>query len=249
MVTTAAAHSFLVDVQFCESDEIDLQQQVKSDKVGRQLPTRCSMTWLMMLCRIAAGLVLIAQTTATETGGEKDDERKISLSEIVTTSPQKGLQPVRDVLAKKGDAQATEGYLSRILTGSNGSSNAFLVDATNIYDALQASSTILDGARSADTPAPVNTSQPTRGSHWLVAYLGTGPSSPTWWTIESVTIHKGKIVLKYRMSKPSPTTADLNPYYYWIPIGKLPLGAYEIKLVDADQAAVSLMRRIEVAPK
>ena len=204
------------------------------------------MTKLIVIFRVALGMATIAIVAATETRGEKEGQRRILLSEIVTTSPQKGLQPVRDVLAKKGDAKTAEGYLNKLLTGTNGSSNAFLVDATNIFDALQASSTILIGSRSADIPGTVDTSQPRRGSHWLVVYLGTGPSNPTWWTIESVSIQKGTIDLTYRTSKPGPTTADLYPYFYWIPIGKLPAGAYDVKLIDAERSAVTMMRRVEV---
>src|SRR5258707_685267 len=128
------------------------------------------MRWSMILEGLTAVFFLIGQSAA-EPSAEKNynEVKKVSLSEIVTTSPQKGLQSVRDVLLQKGNAQTADGYLRQLLIGSNGSSNVFLVDATTIYDALEASSSILVGSRSAETPAPVNTSQPTRGTHWLVA--------------------------------------------------------------------------------
>lgn len=208
------------------------------------------MRWSMAFEWIAAVLFLITPSAA-EPSAEKNQDavRKVPLSEIVATSSQTGLQSVRDVLKQKGNAQTAEDYLRQFISASNGSSNVFLVEATNIYDALDASSSILLGSRSADTPAPVTSSQPTRGSYWLVVYIGVGPSTPTWWTVESVTVKKGEVVLTYRTSKPQPATADLHPYYYWIPIGKLPPGSYEVKLFDAERTGVALMRRVEVTSK
>jgi hypothetical protein len=209
------------------------------------------MNRLSMMFGLSLVLLGIAHAMGAESRDDKANEpRTITLSAIVTTSPQKGLQNVRDVLQQKGNSQepeAADGYLRQLLSGSNGSSNVFLVDATTIHDALAASFNILVGSRSADTPATVNTAKPFRGSHWLVAYLGAGPSTPTWWTIESVELEKNKVILSYRPSKPSPATADVRPYYYWIPLGTLDPGTYELQLVNLDQKLVRLVRRVDVA--
>ncbi len=208
------------------------------------------MNRLLTVGGVAAGFLVIAHALAEESREENmKEQRPIPLSEIVTTSPQKGLQQVRDALQQENAAlksEATDGYLRQIQSISNGSSNAFLVDAINTSDSIAASLSILVGWRSANTPAPVNTTKPKRGSHWLVAYLGSGPSTPTWWNVESVSATKSTVTLTYKRSKPSPATADVHPYFYWVPLGKLDPGPYEVQLLDADRGVISLMRRVEV---
>jgi hypothetical protein len=196
---------------------------------------------------IAAVLLLLVSAMAIEKSNEKQSEqRTIPLSEIVTTSPQEELQHIRDVMRRKKNGRDPEVVMQQLNDLSRGSSNVFLVDANNFYDALAASFTILAASNKPDTPPRVTKSKPERRSHWLVAYLGPGPSTPTWWTIESVIAEKGRVVLSYRKSKPQPATRDVRPYYYWIPLAKLNAGPYELQLVDADKQATTLMRRVEV---
>jgi len=207
------------------------------------------MNSVSMTSGIALGMLAFAYAMADESRGERTkQERTIPLSEIVTTSPQKDLQSVKYVWEKDKTQtpEAFDNFMRQIQTASKGSSNIFLVDATNIHDAMSATFSMLVGLRSADTPAPVKTAQPKRGSHWLVAYLGSGPTNPTWWTIESVQVSEGKLVLSYRKSKPMPATDDVHPYYYWIALGKLSPGAYKVQLFDTDKGVVTLMRRVEV---
>jgi len=175
-------------------------------------------------------------------------QRILPLSEIVTTSLQKELRSLRDAWEKdiKKPPTAFDSFMRQIQDINNGGSNAFIVDGTNLYDALWASSSILNGSRRADTPARVGPHNPDGGTYWLVAYLGSGPSNPTWWTVEGVNVDKGKVVLSYRESKPRPATDDIRRYYFWVPLGKLVPGAYEVQLFDVDKRAVTLMRRIEV---
>lgn len=202
---------------------------------------------LTILTGVSLSIFLTVQAIAAEIHQENDDERRtIPLSEFVTTSPQNGLQAVQSLLQQKGNAQTANSYLRQLLSGANGSSNVFLVDATSLHDALAASFEVLVGSRSAETPAPVNAPNPKRGTFWLVAYLGTAPSNPTWWTIESVNVTNNRVVLDYRKAKPTSATADSHRYYYWVPLGKLTPGVYEIQLRDVDQNAVNLMRRVEV---
>jgi hypothetical protein len=173
----------------------------------------------------------------------ENQKRTIPLSEIITTGPQKELQSIDNVV---GQAEAYNGFMMRFRNVGDGGSNVFLVDANKLRDALDASSNVLFGSRSADTPAPVDKRNPEQGSHWLIAYLGSAPSNPTWWTVESVSVEKGKVVLNYRKTKPRPATRDVRRYFYWIPLSKLDPGTYELKLIDADNKAVTLMRRVEV---
>jgi hypothetical protein len=203
----------------------------------------------MKLAMIVSAIAIsaIGNAMAAEPHDEKKNEKRtIGLPDIVTTSPQKGLQHVRDAWAKTNNKQSADAFLQQMQKVSIGGSNVYLVDATNLQDALSASLSTLIAPRSADTPAPVNTTNPNRGSLWLFAYLGSGPSNPTWWIIEKVELEKGKVILRYRPSKPSPATADVHPYYYWIPIGRLEPGSYELQLVNQDENSIRLMRRVDV---
>ncbi len=194
-------------------------------------------------------VVLLSATAAAEPPiASTMETRSIPLSEIVTTSPQKGLRHIRDTRFETNNKWDPEVFLQQIHNVSNGGSNAFIVDATNLYDALWASLDVLTGPRRVDAPVPVNRSKPERGNFWLVAYLGSGPSNPSWWTISGVTVDKSKVVLSYQESKPSPATADVRHYYYWVPLGKLEPGPYEIQLLDVDKGVVTLMRRVDVKP-
>jgi hypothetical protein len=204
------------------------------------------MKTLFIFVGFAVGFFVFARAIAEESRDQNAIQtRTIPLSEIITTGPQENLQNIDKVV---GEAEAYDGFMMRFRNVGDGSSNVFLVHANNLRDALNASSNVLFGSRSADFPAPVDTPDPPHGSHWLVAYLGTGPSEPTWWAVESVRVQKSKVVLAYRKPKPGSAADDVRRYYYWIPLGQLNPNTYEIQLVDLDKAAVTLMRRVEVVP-
>jgi len=181
---------------------------------------------------------------------QMSETKSIPLSSIVTTSPQKGMLHTKDVFPQKDPNRAivsTNGYLRQILHDSKGgASNAFLVDATDMRSAIAASSSVFIGGRSAGTSVPINKPDPPRGNHWLVAYLGIGPSTPTWWEIEEAKVDGKRVLLIYRSAPPSPATADAHPYCYWVPLGKISPGTYEVHLFDADQKTTTLMRCVEV---
>ena len=134
-------------------------------------------------------------------------------------------------------------YLHAFQIVTMGPSNAFLVDAITASDAIEASRTVFFGGRSADTPPPVNQPDPKRGSYWLVAYLGIGPSGPAF-VIEEASVERDTIRLTYSRPKPSSVTADIHHYYYWVPVGKLRPGEYRIELFDSGQKKVTMLRRV-----
>ncbi|RIK82768.1 MAG: hypothetical protein DCC67_06790 [Planctomycetota bacterium] len=199
---------------------------------------------------VGSTLAIVALASAwmdqcnAQSSGESRAMGEIPLSVVVTTSRQDGLKYAREALAKDNP------YLRQILENARGgASNAFLVDATTVDDAVRASAGVFVALRAADTPAPVNVTKPIRGSHWLVAYLGSGPSTPTWWTIAGASVEGKTIRLTYRQSPPVPATSDVQHYYYWLPLGKLDPETYEVELFDADEKAVTLMRRVKVEAK
>ncbi len=208
------------------------------------------MKLLAVIGIVICGFMSVSSIAEESREQEATEKRAIDLSEIITTSPQPELRPIK-VAWEKDDKQPPGAFgnvLHQIQSINNGASSVFLVDAKNTQDGIFASLSVLIGWRSADTPATVNTGKPRRGSHWLVAYLGAGPSTPTWWTIKSITVAKSKVILSYSASKPSPATADVVPYLYWVELGALTPGSYELQLFDADRGELTLMRRVEVAP-
>jgi len=191
--------------------------------------------------------------TASSAAETKSVSRTIPLSSVVTTGSQKGMKRATKVFQLddgKRDNKAYYNSIEQIEQGTrSGASNVFLVDATTIQDAIWASTRIILGSDSARIPAPVNTPNPVRGSHWLVAYLGTAPSTPTWWTVERITVSGKTIRLTYRESPPTGATRDAESYYYWAPLGPLAAGIYDLELFDAGRNMVSLMRKVEVESK
>lgn len=194
--------------------------------------------------RATLAIVVCVAVSASSASGS--DQRVVALSDVVTTSSQNGLRNAIDVLSQAGKASTSNEYLQRILGCGNGSSNAFLVDAANAIDAIAATSTVLIGERTADVPAMLDTANPKSGTFWLFVYLGTGSSRPIKWSVEGVGMRGTSIELKYRKSKPSGGTEDSVRYCYWIPLGGLSPNIYEVRLVDAENNSVSLMRRVEV---
>jgi len=175
-------------------------------------------------------------------------QRTIELSEIVSTSIQRGLKHASTAFRDDGVFEQSYGYqLQKIVLGSkSGASNVFLVDATNIDDAVRASSEVLLGGAVVSPPATVDNPKPLRGSHWLVAYLGVGHSSPPGYVIKAVSVNGPRIRIAYQYTHPGMVTKDIHPYYYWIPVGKLSDGLYKLELYDTELKEVTLMRLVEV---
>jgi hypothetical protein len=211
---------------------------------------KIEMATTFVLVIIALSQLNGAASSAAET---KSASRTIPLSSVVTTGSQKGMKRATKVFQLddgKRDNKAYYNSIGQIEKGTrSGASNVFLVDATTIQDAIWASTRIILGSDSARIPAPVNTSNPVRGSHWLVSYLGTGPSIPTWWTVESISVSGKTIRVTYRESPPTGATRDAELYYCWAPLGQLAPGIYDLELFDAGRNIVSLMRKVEVDSK
>jgi hypothetical protein len=139
-------------------------------------------------------------------------------------------------------------YQRKFIGITSNASNVFLVDAANEYDAINASASVLFGPFSADTAATVNAPDPKPGSHWFVVYLGAGPSTPTWFLVESATVQGNTIRLIYsKAAAATQITADIRRYYFWIPLGKLEPGTYIVELYDSNVNAVTLSRRVYVS--
>jgi hypothetical protein len=190
-----------------------------------------------------AGIALcfVNSFALAETNGAR--EKSVPLCSIVTTSPQPNVKAFE--VAFPDETQRRKMF-QQISAFSGGASNLFLVDATNPLDAFKATLSVLQGSHSAETPAPVNTAEPKRGSYWLVVYLGVGPSQPVWWVVESATIARSTIRLSYHQPKANIVTRDVWRFYYWVPLEKLPAGNYQLELYDIREKAVTLSRRVTI---
>jgi len=202
----------------------------------------------LSIALVRVALLLGASTSATLAVATENGMRVIPLSTVVTTSPQARMRYFENVFPKSaaGNAAIGEDYYRRLNTDIAGASNVFLVDAMNERGAISASIRVFFAAQSADIAAPLNLPDPIRGSHWLVAYLGIGPSRPTRWVIEEALVEAGKIRLTYRKADATIVTGDIRSYYFWVPLGKLPPDVYSLELYDAGLKAATLSRRVEV---
>lgn len=174
----------------------------------------------------------------------------VPLSEVVTTSRQAGMRHVKKEFAVQGvnapESAKTINRLAGILNSSGGASNLFLVDAEDITDAIRASSNGIVSSHSAQVPASLNGTSAGKGSYWLVANLGVGPGSPDRWIVDEITVSGNTVRLSYQQPEPGIRTSDMLSYYFWAPLGKLEPGTYQVELYDADEKAVTLMRRVVV---
>jgi hypothetical protein len=171
--------------------------------------------------------------------------RDIPLAEITSNRHQEGLKHIGSGIRFDGSKTVEEDYASamnRLLGSTGGASNVLLVDAGSINDAVKASSRVLAGLRAADKPtAPILSH-----NHWLVAYLGVSGSGPPKWVVDSVSVDGNTIRLTYRKIRNAGHTTDVAFYYYWVPIGALENGVYNLELYDSGLKSVTLMRRVEI---
>ena len=185
--------------------------------------------------------------------GSEPKPVSIPLSSILSTSGQADLQAVtpayRIVNGKHKyvvpAGEALEQFLQA--TKGQGASNAFLVDAPNDVSAIAASSAVFAGYSSANSPVALNQPNPPRGNHWLVVFTGVAGSAPVRWTVDSVTVDSGRVRFNYHKAPMGISTADIHYYYFWVPLGKLADGIYNLELHETNLKAVSLMRRVEVS--
>ena len=193
---------------------------------------------------------LLASFVFAEPPEKNDNTVIIPLSSIVTTSPQKEMLRVKELLDQQTSeqiAKSTSGYLSKIYqANSGGASNVFIVDAGDAAAAIVASCSVLVGPWSANTPAYENKPDPNRGSYWMVAYLGWGDDDSTTWEVKEVRRQGKQITLSYHKKRLPEDSDQSHQYFYWIPLGQLSPGSYEVELVDLQSHSTTLARRVEV---
>jgi hypothetical protein len=161
---------------------------------------------------------------------------------IYSTSPQAGMQRASGEIKRDGSFVDTFGRELNELKREtkSGASNVFLVEAKGIDGAVMASRFVLAGLNPVGKPARVYEQA---GDHWLVVYLGTSHSGPAW-ELDSVKVDGNRIRFAYHLPRAGGGPKDLHPYFYWVPLGELKPGKYQLELFDGED--VTLMRRVEV---
>jgi hypothetical protein len=181
--------------------------------------------------------------------------RQVSNHATKLTAGQGDLQPVTDAYRmvdnEKQYVVPTGAAFERFrdATKAYGTSNLFLVDAPIDVQAILVSSDALAGYRSVNFPVTLNQPNPPRGNNWLFVHLGIAGSSPVRFFVDSVLVDKGKIRFNYHRNPIGMSSMDIYYYCYWVPLGKLEDGVYNLELYDSAAKVVTLLRRVEVATK
>jgi hypothetical protein len=185
------------------------------------------------LLLVAAAVILLLRANKGQS---------VPFAEIITTGSQEKMRYFDDVVPIADQ----ESYQRKFAGSRTNALSIFLVEAGDERGAISASSRFLFGPLASEAAARGIISDGKNGNHWLVAYLGAGPSYPNWFVIEEPTVKSDKITLTYRTAEAAETTANVQHYYYWIPLGKLKSGTYRLELYDADQSKVTHSRRVDV---
>ena len=169
---------------------------------------------------------------------EKKTDRSIALSSIVTTSSQRNLRYFNDVFSGD-DRTKYQREFAKIRTPTP---SVVLIDAADERAAISKSAKVIFGTLKTDQVIQAKADS----NYWIVAFLSTGPSTPTAYMIERALIEGNTIRITYYKAKAELVTADVRHYFYWIPLGQLMPAAYKVELYDSDKKAVTLSRLIEV---
>ncbi|MBX9582785.1 MAG: hypothetical protein K2X87_20965 [Gemmataceae bacterium] len=169
----------------------------------------------------------------------------IDLTRVYVSSHQEGFKRVG-----VGDLDLPQEVIETLYNqpGVTGMSNAFLVRGDTIEEAVRATQTVFRTMAGAGRPY-ASSPDAKDTSLWLVAYLGLSGSGPPAFRVRAAELDKGRRAVRLSYTYARAVTDDEHPYYAWVPLGRLPDGAYTLELYDADDRAVTLARRVRVTGK
>jgi hypothetical protein len=172
----------------------------------------------------------------------KDSERTIPLESTYATTGQKNVQTIRS------DLEATYGKdLDKIYekVSDTSLSHIFIVRGEDLNQAIKATRRAFTSSQRGDRVIESDDNS-AAAQCWVVAYLGSGSSTPPAWEVRWVKV-KGQIVqLAVSEPKRKIASADWHTYLVWVPLGKLEPDTYSLELIDAEKMEVTLMRRVTV---
>ena len=208
-----------------------------------------SARWALVICVLVgiSGLVLTLRWMFTRSQDKQNDivrveeVREVPLGAIYSTSHQKGLRNIRDVL----DDSARQPLEKLEEADGLGLDNIALVRGGTVGEALFGSRFAFRGGAGAG--AAQLPGRP-REDIWLVVYLGTASSEPPIYEVKAVAVFHDRIRFEYNLIEPGMATDDEHPYFFWAPLGALPAGPYQLEVHNATEGVVTLSRRVLVKP-
>ena len=174
--------------------------------------------------------------------GDEPKPREIPLETVYSTSGQKQLRAIW----KEHDALTQQALKTLDDPHNRGLDNLALVRGRTISEAVWACERAFRG--NAGASAAWHPEGAPSEEIWLVVYLGTAGSNGPAYHVKSVTIMKNTIRFSYEWTDQA-VTDDEHPYYYWIPLGKLPTGVYQLEQFNVKDDVVKLSRRVKVTPQ
>lgn len=183
------------------------------------------------------GLALFAFGSVSCRGGATEQFESVDLSMIYSTTRQHDVKGVTNGKSKVAER------LSH-LTATNApsaASNVFLVQGVDIDEAIRATTRVVFGGESCN--------QFEQGQLWMVAYFGSGGSTPSRWTIKSVQNSEKTVRVFAHRSPNGAESADIHPYYAWIPLGKSMQPKLALELWNHATGERSLVRILDVERK
>jgi hypothetical protein len=161
---------------------------------------------------------------------------------ICATSDQEGLRHIDESVLDNDLRESGQERLPPLL--QMGVSNVFLVRCRDLSTAMTTTGQVL--TRGNSLVKPISSSKDSKSDEvWMVAYLGLDAQGSVY-RVESVAVSGRTIRASYRYRHPAVSNSGLQPYFYWVPLGRVAPGTYRLELYDADQEEVTLMRRVRV---
>jgi hypothetical protein len=192
----------------------------------------------MLRARLVRSLFIVASAIVW-VGCEGDENKKaknIPLEGAYATSMQEGLKVV--------GAPAYRAALNELMKAELGAKALYVVVGGNIGEAVTSTRDVISGKKSGTTIAA---NEDGIADAWLVVYLGRTSSNPRAWVLKSVEQMGNKIRVTYDTYQPQGVdvrTTDLHPYFYWVPLGDLPKGMFDVELYNSSDRSVVLTRKI-----
>jgi hypothetical protein len=190
-------------------------------------------------CACAALLTLAAPARTDNPGDKKAQGKQIPLNLIYSSEPQKGVKPIRE--HNKGCANELQELLGK--GSSLGASNLFLTRGDDVAAAVLATWQVFTASVGVNHPVALDPKSKS-GQYWLVVYFGRSGSTPPRWQVSSVDLKENTVRLVF--SEDHPESDDSNPYFVWVPLGKLAPGSYTLELVNGAQQQTVLSRQVKI---
>ena len=121
--------------------------------------------------------------------------------------------------------------------------NVYLVGGKDIDNAIKHTHKLIYGSEFGDF---IKAGADGKAHAWVVLYLGISSSSPPMFSVDSIERIGMQIKINYQTHKPTFQTLDNACYYFWIPLGELSAGKYQLQVNSITDNEIVLSRRVTV---